>query len=660
MAKKNDNYDQQAIRALTGPDRVRKKPSVIFGSDGIEGCEHAFFEILSNSIDESREGYGNKIIVTAFNDHSLQVEDFGRGVPMDYNDKEKRYNWELVFCELYAGGKYDNNNEGAAYGFSLGTNGLGACATQYSSEYMEVVSCNGGNRYSIRFERGFPKTKLAVEPCSKSKTGTTIRWLPDIQVFNDIKIQKSFFEETLKRQTVANEGLRIVLRWQNADGNFDESEFYYENGISDYIKEIAEGVAISPVERFSTERVGRDRPDKPEYTVKMTAAFCFSDKISMTEYYHNSSFLEHGGAPEKAVKAAFTWAVDNYLTNNNKYQRNEPHIGFSDIDESLVLVISSFSTVASYENQTKKAITNKFIQDAMTDWLKNMLTTYFVENPEQADKICMLAYNNKTSRESAAAAKKAAKSKPAASLQLDNSVEKFVNCREKNPDICEIYIVEGDSALTSCKLARDPNFQALLPVRGKTINCIKAKYEALHANDIVRDMIKVLGCGVEKDAKNRTLPTFSLDRLRWNKIIICTDADVDGYQIRTLLLTLFYRLMPSLITAGKIFIAETPLYEIRTKEKTMFAYDDAEKNRIVSELGDKKYMIMRSKGLGENEPEMMSLTTMHPATRRLIKITAEPEGPTKAMFDLMLGDDIEGRKRHIALYGLNYLEEMDV
>ncbi len=660
MSNKTDKYDQQTIRALTGPDRVRKKPSVIFGSDGIEGCEHAFFEILSNSIDEAREGYGNRIIVTAFNDHSLQVEDFARGVPMDYNEKEKRYNWELVFCELYAGGKYDNNSQDSAYGFSLGTNGLGACATQYSSEYMDVTSYNNGNKYTMHFEKGFAKSKLGVEPAPRGKSGTTIRWKPDIEVFNDIKIQKSYFEETIKRQVVVNEKLKIEFRWQNADGSFDNSEFCYENGIVDYIKEITDGVAVSPIEQFATERTGRDRPDKPEYLVKMSAAFCFSDKINMTEYYHNSSYLEHGGAPDKAVRSAFTWAIDNYLTNNNRYQRNEPHIGYSDIDESLVLVISSFSTITSYENQTKKSITNKFIQDAMTDWLKNMLETYFIENPEQADTICTLVYRNKTSRESAAAAKKAAKSKPVASLQLDNSVEKFVNCREKDSSVCEIYIVEGDSALTSCKLARNADFQALLPVRGKTLNCIKAPYDRIKSSDIVKDMIKVLGCGIELDEKYRHVPSFSMDNLRWDKVIICTDADVDGYQIRTLLLTLFYRLVPSLITEGKIYIAETPLYEIRTKDDTYFAYDENEKAKIIKEIGDKKYTIMRSKGLGENEPEMMSKTTMHPATRRLVKIVAEPDDRTREMFDLMLGDNIDGRKQHISLYGLDYLQDLDV
>ncbi len=660
MAKKNTVYSEQAITALKGADRVREKPSVIFGSDGIEGCQHAFFEILSNSIDEAREGYGQRIIVTAYNDKSIKVEDSGRGVPMDWNAKEGRYNWELVYCEMYAGGKYNNNDAGAAYGFSLGTNGLGACATQYASEFMNVTSYKNGTKYTKHFKSGEPVGDLEIEACPKTKTGTVVHWKPDIKVFNDINIPREYYQDVLKKQAVVNNGLELVLNWQLPDGSYDEYSVCYQNGIVDYVNEIVGDSAITETESFEAKRRGRDRADKPEYDVLLSVAFCFSNTVSTQQYFHNSSPLDYGGAPERAMHTAFVYAIDKYAGMTNKYNKNESKITSSDVDDSLVLVSSTFSTVTSYENQTKRAVTNKFICDSMTEWLKQSLQAYFAENPKSADKIADAVLINKRARESAASMRGNTKKKLTASLALNNTVEKFVNCRERDSSHCEIYIVEGDSALTSCKLARDAEFQALLPVRGKTLNCVKASYDRIMKSDIVLDLIKVLGCGVEIGPKGGVNKDFDIDSLRWNKIIICTDADDDGYQIRTLLLTVFYRLLPSLINNGKIYIAETPLYEIRTKDNIFFAYDEAEKAKILSELGDTKFNVLRSKGLGENEPDMMSRTTMKPATRRLIRIMPEDAAATARMFDLMLGDNLDGRKAYINQNGLNYIKDMDV
>ncbi|HPP84908.1 MAG TPA: toprim domain-containing protein [Bacillota bacterium] len=660
MAKKKTEYDSQSIQTLKGPDRVRKRPAVIFGSDGIEGCEHSFFEILSNAIDEAREGYGNVINVTVFNDHTMEVEDFGRGVPLDWNEKEGRYNWELVFCELYAGGKY-NNAEGGAYEYSLGLNGLGACATQYASEFMDVVSYQKGIKYSISFQKGEPCTELKKEPCPKNKTGTVIRWKSDREVFTDINIRKEYFLETLKRQAVVNKGLTLTLKWQNADGSFENHKFLYENGIVDYINEIVGVDYISPPADFSTERVGRDREDKDFYKLKVHMAFCFTNRTSRIEFYHNSSWLEHGGSPDKATRSAFVWAIDKYLKTNNKYAKNESKITYADVEESLVFIVNSFSTQTSYENQTKKAITNTFITEAMTDFFKHSLEVYFIENPQYAEKICSQILINKRARESSENMRASTKLKLSVPLDISNTVEKFVNCRSKDPERCELYIVEGDSALTSCKLARNAEFQAIIPVRGKTLNCLKASYDKILSSDIILDLIKVLGCGVEiKGAKSKKLPEFNMQSLRWSKIIICTDADEDGYQIRTLILTMLYRLVPSLIRAGRVYIAETPLYEITTKDETLFAYSEREKEQLLQKLGNQKYTIQRSKGLGENDPDMMSRTTMHPATRKLIRITPEDEQKTYEIFDILLGDNLEGRKKFIAEKGPKYLALADV
>ncbi len=659
MSKKKQEYDSQAISSLKGADRVRLRPAVIFGSDSLEGCEHSFFEILSNSIDEAREGYGNIINVTVFSDHSMIVEDFGRGVPLDWNEKEQRYNWELVYCELYAGGKYDKQDD-ANYKYSLGTNGLGACATQYASEYMSVTSCSKGVKSTIEFAKGNPVTELQKEPCAKNKTGTTVKWKPDYEVFTDIAIPYEFFADILKRQAVANAGLTLVLNWQNPDGSWKKEEYLYEQGIIDYINEnIGLDYLTEPV-LYSCERVGRDRPDLPDYNLLISFGFCFSNTANMIEYYHNSSYLEHGGSPEKAAKSAFAYAIDKYLKDNNKYNKNESKVTWNDVVDSLVLVTNCFSTVASYANQTKKAINNTFIADAMTDFFKQQLEVYFAENPVAADKACQQILINKRVRESAETMRLNVKKKLTTTLDINNTVEKFVNCRSKDPEISELYIVEGDSALTSCKLARDPSFQAIIPVRGKTLNCLKASYESIFKSDIILDLLKVIGCGVEIKAKgSKNLNEFNLAQLRWSKIIICTDADEDGYQIRTLILTMFYRLLPTLIREGFVYIAETPLYEITTKDETYFAYDESEKIGILNKIGNSKYTIQRSKGLGENDADMMSRTTMHPATRKLVRITPDDEAKTYAMFDVLLGDNLAGRKQFIAENGAKYLDLAD-
>ncbi len=669
MPKKKEEYGNQSIQSLKGADRVRKRPAVIFGSDGLEGCQHSFFEILSNSIDEAREGYGNIIEITRFRDGSIEVRDYGRGIPVDYNKKEERFNWELVFCELYAGGKY-NNNSGGMYEYSLGLNGLGACATQYSAEYMDVEVVRDKTRYNLHFEKGENVGGLSSVPVNSNKTGTTIKWKPDMEVFTDINIPVEYYQDVLKKQAMTNAGIRFVL-YNETDEGTQLFEYYYENGIVDYLNDHVGEDGFTTTEVWDAERVGRDREDKPEYKVKMQIAFCFSSKVNLLEYYHNSSWLEHGGSPDKAVKNAFVFAIDQYLKQNGKYNKTESKITFTDVADCLALVINSFSTQTSYENQTKKAINNKFIQDAMTEFLRHQLEVYFIENKNDAEKIANQVLINKRSRENAEKVRIDTKKKLTGTMDITNRVEKFVDCRSKEVSKREVYIVEGDSALGSCKLARDPNFQAIMPIRGKILNCLKADYSKIFKSDVILDLLKVLGCGIEIKTKHiKGIEEFNIDNLRWDKVIICTDADVDGFQIRTLVLTMIYRLVPSLIELGKVYIAESPLYEItieKTKRKgeKLFAYTDGEKEQILAQLQDDglskgDYDIKRSKGLGENQPEMMSLTTMHPATRRLIRISPENAARTAQVFDVLLGDNLQERKEHIAQNGHLYMEMLDI
>ena len=660
MAQKKAEYTNESISALKGADRVRKRPGVIFGSNDIVGCEHAVFEILSNAIDEAREGHGDVITVTRYADHSIEVEDFGRGCPVDWNEKEQKYNWELVFCELYAGGKY--NTDGDNYEFSLGLNGLGSCATQYASEFFDAVIHRDGTEYTLHFEKGENVGGLKKEPWSGKKTGSKFHWKPDLEVFTDIDIPLDYFTDVIKRQAVVNSGILFRLRNEVSPGKFETTEYKYENGISDYVSELVGENSLTQPVFWQGERKGRDRADLPDYKVKLSVCFCFSNTVQRIEHYHNSSWLEHGGSPEKALKSAFVSAIDGWLRQNGKYQKNESKLSWGDVEDCLVLVSNNFSTQTSYENQTKKSITNKFIQDAMAEFLKSQMEVYFIENPFDAQKIAEQVLVNKRSRETAEKTRLNLKKKLTGSMDISNRVQKFVDCRTKDVDRRELYIVEGDSALGSVKQSRDPEYQGIMPVRGKILNCLKAELPRIFKSEIITDLMKVLGCGVEvSDKKAKELAAFDLANLRWNKIVICTDADVDGFQIRTLILAMLHRLTPTLIREGYVYIAESPLYEITYKEKTWFAYSDKEKNDIVNgELEGKKCVINRSKGLGENDPEMMALTTMNPATRRLIKVMPEDVALTDQVFDLLLGDDLAGRKNHIAENGYKYLEMADI
>ena len=660
MAKRtNPEYGNDSIAQLKGADRVRKRPAVIFGSDGLEGCEHAVFEILSNSIDEARAGNGNIITLTRYLDKSIECEDFGRGCPVDWNPTEQRWNWELVFCELYAGGKY-KNNDGGDYEYSLGLNGLGSCVAERASIYMDVTVRRDGKKYTLHFEKGEIVGEMKTEPADRKKTGTDIRWRPDLEVFTDIDIPLDYYRDTLRRQAVVNAGVTFRLRSEVAAGKFETEDFLYENGILDYVGEIAGEETLSAPYFIQAERRGRDRADKPEYKVKLSAAFCFSRQVNLIEYYHNSSWLEHGGAPEKAVRSAFVSAVDGYIKKVGKYSKNESKITFQDVADCLVLVTNCFSTQTSYENQTKKAITNRFIQEAMTEFLRSQLEIYFIEHKAEADRVADQVLINKRSREQAESARLNIKKKLTGSMDISNRVQKFVDCRSRDVSKREIYIVEGDSAMSSCKMSRDAEFQGIMPVRGKILNCLKADYSRIFKSDVITDLVKVLGCGVETQKHVKELPAFELDNLRWSKVIICTDADVDGFQIRTLILTMLYRLAPTLIKEGYVYIAESPLYEIESGGKTWFAYSDREKAQIMEEIGSAKASINRSKGLGENDPEMMWLTTMNPATRRLIRVMPEDAERTAEMFDLLLGDDLAGRKKHISEFGSQYLDLADI
>lgn len=653
-------YDNSSISALKGADRVRLRPAVIFGSDDIVGAQHSFFEILSNSIDEAREGYGKVIRTKRYKDGSLEVEDHGRGIPLDYNEVEKRYNWELVYCELYAGGKY-NNAEGEHYEYSLGLNGLGACATQYASRYFEVKVVRDGYEFELAFERGENVGGLKKTKTKQKQTGTLQRWKPDSDVFTEIDIPQSYFLEILKQQAVVNAGVTFIFEDEKSG---EEFSYVYPDGIEGYARELNDGQGITDVIYRETEGKGRDREDRDDYRVKVELAFAFTNHAPRQEYFHNSSYLEYGGSPDRAVRRSFTSAIDKMIRHQDKYKTKESKISFTDIEDSLLIVISSFSTRTSYENQTKKAINNQFIERFLADDLRTSLELWAIENSELAEKVVDQVLANKRSREQAERQRKTLRKTLMTNVDnLNNRVKKFVDCRSKDVTKRELYIVEGDSALGSVKLGRDAEFQAVIPIRGKILNCLKSSLSQILKNEIIMDLVKVLGCGMEIEGKGGK-ETFDLDQLRWSKVIICTDADVDGFQIRTLVLTMFYRLMPTLIRENKIYIAESPLYEVTHRKgrdrTTYFAYDEREKNELIAAFGADSLHLQRSKGLGENDPDMMWYTTMNPETRRLIEVQVEDEESMATMFDLLLGDNLAGRKSYIEEHGEEFIELLDI
>ena len=662
--KKQEQYGNTSISMLKDEERVRKLPAVIFGSDDLEGCKHAVFEILSNAVDEAREGHGNTIVVTRYEDLSVEVEDFGRGCPVDWNENEKRYNWELVFCEMYAGGKY-NKTGGDSYAFSLGMNGLGSCATQYASEFFDATVWRDGFRYDLHFEAGKNKGGLKKEPTDRGKkTGSRFHWRPDRKVFTDINIPLEYYRDVLRRQAVVNKGVTFKLRYQ-VGKKFEEEDFLYEDGIRQYVEELVGENAFTMPTFWEAERRGRDADNRPEMKLKITCSFCFSKKVSKLEYYHNSSWLEHGGSPDRAVRFGITAAFDKYLKDSGKYTKseieNKSKIIFQDIQDSLVLITNCFSTVGCFENQTKKAVNSKFTQEAMTAFFKDQFQVWFIENKQEADRAAEQVLVNKRARESAERTKSNIKKQLTTKLDIANRVQKFVDCRSRDTNLRELYIVEGDSALGSVKLSRDAEFQGIMPVRGKILNCLKADYNKIFGSPIITDLMKVLGCGVEVQGKKaKELSSFNIENLRWNKVVICTDADYDGFQIRTLILTMIYRLCPTLIRDGYVYIAESPLFEITHKDKTWFAYSEQEKTKILKELQGKSVKIQRSKGLGENDPEMMWMTTMNPETRRLIKVMPEDAERTAYYFDVLLGDALNERKLFIAENGAKYLDLADI
>lgn len=651
---KKQDYDNNTMKMLTGADRVRLRPSVIFGSDDIVGVKQSLFEILSNSTDESKEGHGELIILTKHKDLSWTIEDFGRGLPLDWNEREGHYNYHIALCELYGGGKYDGAySEGA-----LGFNGLGLSSTQMASEFMEVTSYRDNYKYFLRCEKGEPIMELEKTPDSNERTGTIITYKPDLDVFTEIDIPLDWVADMLEKQSIITPHVKFILTDEIANKT---TEFYYKDGIVEYLEKTIKK-PLHDVILFEGNGKGQDTPERPEYKFNYSFAFCFTGNENIQMVFHNNGNLIHGGSTLNAIKSALTYSIDKFLKDNNKYLKKDKKVTTEDVLDGLSFISNSYSTSTSYSNQTKTSINNKFIQEFLNKNLRHQLEVYFVENPFVAQKIMNQALINMRSRTRAETTRLDIKKKLNEKPTMTNKVKKFIDCRDKDTTKRELYIVEGDSAAGSCKLGRDAGFQAIMPIRGKILNCLKADMDRILTTDIIIDLYKLFGCGMEIPSKgNRNRSTFELENLKWDKVVICTDADVDGFQIRTLILAMIYKLSPELINNDKVYIAETPLYEINIDKETFFVYTDEEKDALLKKhkSSKRKIDIQRSKGLGENTPEMMWLTTMNPKTRHLLRVKPNDEATMEEVFELLLGSNLKNRKEYIENYGKFFVSKID-
>lgn len=634
----NQEYGNESIRRLSDREAVRTRVSTYAGSADREGAFTTVKEIISNSIDEFKEGYGNEIYVKYNQDNSITVKDKGRGIPMDWNEGEQEYNYNLLLFTLNAGGKYGNEN----YEYSIGLNGIGAGLATMSSEYAYISSIRDGYVYDINSLKGSVEGKLSKKRNTNNlPTGTSVTWKPDVEVFDEIDFPEKWFLEYIKRQAIVNKGLKIVFE------NKEEKSFieHYEEGIADYLKEINDEKGFTQVRYFETDDMwGRDRKDREDYKTKYEVAYVFNNENSTMESYHNSSYLSEGGSPHDAIKSAFVYEIDKRIKLLNKYNKSESKVSFDDIKESLIIITNTYSTETAYKNQTKLAISNKFVKDTLNNLLRERLHVYFVENPDEAEKIVDQVLVNKRSREKAEKTRLDVKKKLGGKINtMATKVEGFYNCKEKDPKKRSLAICEGKSALASILSGRPDNV-AIMPIRGKILNCYKHSEDRIFSSDVVTNLLKVIGCGVEVGKKGSKTHTFDMDSMNVDKILIYVDFDEDGVgSILPLLLTMFEKLTPTLLKEGKIYLGKTPKYEVKMGSEDFYIFDDRELKKFREANKDAKFTLHYIKGLAELSSEAMTMC-LDESYGNIIQITAE-ESESLEILQVYMGKDNEDRKR---------------
>ena len=634
-------YGADQIQILEGLEAVRKRPGMYIGSTSIRGLHHLVYEIVDNSVDEALAGFCDTIKVTIHEDNTITVEDNGRGIPVGINQKAGLPAVEVVFTVLHAGGKFG----GGGYKVSGGLHGVGASVVNALSEWLEVEICKEGKVHKQRYERGKVMYPLkVVGECDPKKTGTKVTFLPDKEIFEETVFDYNTLKQRFREMAFLTKGLRIVICDERPEENI-EKEFYYEGGIKEFVQYLNK--SKTPL----YENIIYCEGEKDGVVVEV--AMQHNDSYNDNTYgFVNNITTPEGGMHVVGFRNALTKTFNEYARKNKLLKDSEPNLSGEDIREGLTAIISIKISDPQFEGQTKQKLGNSEARGAVDSIVSNQLEIFLEQNPSVGKITIEKSVMAQRAREAARKARDLTRRKGA--LDGMSLPGKLADCSDKDPSNCEIYIVEGDSAGGSAKTARDRKTQAILPLRGKILNVEKARLDKIYANAEIKAMITAFGTGIHDD--------FDISKLRYHKIIIMTDADVDGAHISTLLLTFLYRFMPELIKQGYVYLAQPPLYKLEKNKKVWYAYSDEELNKILTEVGrDGNNKIQRYKGLGEMDAEQLWETTMDPENRILLKVTMDENTSSELdlTFTTLMGDQVEPRREFIE-ENAKYVKNLDV
>lgn len=632
--EKVESYDAEHIQVLEGLSAVRKRPSMYIGSTDIHGLHHLVYEVVDNSIDEAMVGYCTEINVIIHKDGSITIKDNGRGIPVDTHPKYNKSALEIVMTKLHAGGKFDKTS----YKVSGGLHGVGVSVVNALSQWLKVRVFREGKEFAMSFKRGNVVEPLRVV-CPSDKRGTIVTFKPDPEIFETLEFSYSYLHSRLRELAFLNKGLKITLEDERTG---KKESFQYEGGIKSFVKHINKNK--NPL--FEDIIYIYDKVEDIEVEV----ALQYNERYTESIYsFANNIRTTEGGTHLSGFKTALTRVINDYARKNNLLGKNDEPLTGEDVREGAVAIINIKIADPQFEGQTKTKLGNNNVRGIVASVVGTHLARYFEENPAIAKIIVEKALSSARARMAAKKAKELTRRK--GFLESTSLPGKLADCSEKDPSKCELYIVEGDSAGGSAKQGRDRTFQAILPLRGKIINVEKARMEKMLKNKEIQTLITALGTGIE--------PEFELENARYHRIIIMTDADVDGAHIRTLLLTFFYRYMREAVEKGYIYIAMPPLYKLRKGKKVLYAYDEKEKDRLLKELGEKGVTIQRYKGLGEMNPTQLWETTMNPEKRKIMRVEINDALEADELFSILMGDNVQARREFIQEHALE-VENLDV
>ncbi len=625
IKKQTNDYGADKIQVLKGIEAVRRRPGMYIGSTGQRGLHHLIYEVVDNSVDEAMAGFCKKITLTIRKDNSISVEDDGRGMPVDMHPTEKKPAVEVLMTTLHSGGKFDHTS----YKVSGGLHGVGVSVVNALAEWLEVKVTRDGEVYHQRFERGKKKSKLKVIGRKKT-TGTLVTFMPDSEIFTDIEYKFEMVKSRMKELAFLNKGLIIVMIDERGREKITE-KLHYSGGLKQFVKYLNEGKKPLHAAPLYFEGTKED--------VIMELALQYNDSyIENIFSFVNNINTHEGGTHLIGFKSALTRTINEYAKRNNLFKKGDSQLMGDDVREGLTAVVSVKMYEPQFEGQTKTKLGNSEVKGIIESWFGEKLSSFLEENPPIGRKIIDKAVQSSRAREAARKAKELTRRKSA----IDNMhlPGKLADCSSQEPSRSEIYLVEGDSAGGSAKQGRDRRFQAILPLRGKILNVEKSRLNKILSNEEIKTMISAIGAGIGSE-------DLHLDNARYHKIIIMTDADVDGAHIRTLLLTFFYRYMRELVEKGMVYIAQPPLYRVTNAKKEYYAYSEEEKDRITKQIGEGKVTVQRYKGLGEMNPEQLWKTTMDPERRTILQITLEDAVEADRIFSTLMGDQVEPRRAFI-------------